>query len=239
MPLRNPFRRTAVPTDADPVSTSNGSSSHRAGTDGDSEHSGRSSSALSIKSSRTEPDEYQMSVVNDSGVYLPPSPPPERKGFWGRSHSSTATSTHRSMLSDNEQFSISRESFESYRRSFDISARSPVAPPLTPPRHSVDARPARLPVPRPHAPVDRRPTMEEAPFEDVGLNDEVKPKRRSIFGRFGDSGDHGAASPSTGTSTHHAFLFPGRRRGHSGQGAELHSMPRPVNSGPSGIQVGN
>lgn len=42
--------------------------------------------------------------------------PPERKSFWQRTTSST--SSHRGMLSDNEPFSISRESFESYRRSF-------------------------------------------------------------------------------------------------------------------------
>lgn len=95
-------------------------------------------------------------VVNDSGVYLPPSPTSERDAFWSTSasangsnggghrrtyitslsaslsrsstdnngHSPTAAS--RSSLGDIEPFSISRESFDSYRRSFDISAKSPV-----------------------------------------------------------------------------------------------------------------
>lgn len=74
--------------------------------------------------------------INDSGVYLPvcttspytsvplltrpsqPSPT-ERKNFWStKSNSSTNSSTnHRAMLSD-EPFNISRESFDSYRRSF-------------------------------------------------------------------------------------------------------------------------
>ena len=44
--------------------------------------------------------------------------PPEKRSFWQRTPTSTTTSSHRSMLSENEPFSISRESFESYRRSF-------------------------------------------------------------------------------------------------------------------------
>ena len=44
--------------------------------------------------------------------------PPDKKSFWHRTPTSTTTSSHRSALSENEPFSISRESFESYRRSF-------------------------------------------------------------------------------------------------------------------------
>lgn len=44
--------------------------------------------------------------------------PTEKKSFWQRTPTSTTSSNHRSLLSDNEPFSISRESFESYRRSF-------------------------------------------------------------------------------------------------------------------------
>lgn len=56
--------------------------------------------------------------INDSGVYLPPSPP-ERKGFWHtKSSNSVTSSNHRSVISENEPFNISRESFDSYRRSF-------------------------------------------------------------------------------------------------------------------------
>ena len=49
-----------------------------------------------------------------------PSPSAEHSGFlWRRTPTSTTTSSHRSMLSDgNDGFSISRESFDSYRRSF-------------------------------------------------------------------------------------------------------------------------
>lgn len=96
----------------------------------------------------------------------------------------------------------------------------------------------RLPSVRPFPPVEQQPTPEEAPFEEVGLNDEVKPKRRSIFGRFGDASDASSTSTSSAGSHHHGFLFSGRRRGHSGQGAELHPIDRPVSSGGPGIEVG-
>lgn len=60
--------------------------------------------------------------INDSGVCLPPSPTEERKSFWGHTNSSRSTTTtssgHRSLLRENEPFFISRESFDSYRRSF-------------------------------------------------------------------------------------------------------------------------
>ena len=44
--------------------------------------------------------------------------PTEKKSFWSKSPHSTISSNHRSLISENEPFSISRESFESYRRSF-------------------------------------------------------------------------------------------------------------------------
>jgi hypothetical protein len=69
-------------------------------------------------------------------------------------------------------------------------------------------------------------TAEEG-FEDVGLNDEVKPvKKRGLFARFGDNSDATVNSTSEPrpTSSHHTFHIPGRKRGQSGQGAELRSM---------------
>ena len=74
-------------------------------------------------------------VVNDSGVYLPVSSqqfallcvradvgqpsPPEKKSFWPRRSNPSGTSTStRDSESEIEPFSISRESFDSYRRSF-------------------------------------------------------------------------------------------------------------------------
>jgi hypothetical protein len=73
-------------------------------------------------------------VVNDSGVYLPvkppsafsksianiikPSPPAEKKGLWPRRSNISGTSNSTRNSEDIEAFSISRESFDSYRRSF-------------------------------------------------------------------------------------------------------------------------
>jgi hypothetical protein len=68
-------------------------------------------------------------------------------------------------------------------------------------------------------------------FVDVGL-DEPKPQRkRGLFSRFGDSGNNNSeeARPGSGAgqpgSTHHGFHL-GRKRGQSGQGAELRAMQR-------------
>lgn len=153
------------------------------------------------------------------------------------------------MLSETEPFNISRESFDSYRRSFDISARSPIPDCLDPlPRQSLDARRSldtrrSLDVRRSRAPgrsslqQERRKdcteeaTVEEAGFEDVGLNDEPKPiKKRGIFARFGDSSNHDGATKDKDeerpSSSHHHFNFTGRKRAQSGgQGSEMKSMP--------------
>lgn len=90
-----------------------------------------------------------------------PSPQQEKPTFWhSKSNISTTSSNHRAFLGENEPFSISRESFDSYRRSFvghanltphrnpprslcqDISARSPITDCVseTYPRQSLDAR---------------------------------------------------------------------------------------------------
>lgn len=82
---------------------------------------------------------------------------------------------------------------------------------------------------------DRPAPPEETVFEEVGLGDETKPKKRTLFSRFGDSSD---ANSSAGPSHHHGFSFTGRKRGHSGQGAELRNISRPVSSGASEIKVG-
>ncbi|KAL8872198.1 MAG: hypothetical protein Q9174_002130 [Haloplaca sp. 1 TL-2023] len=231
-PFRNPFGRkppvangtTSMQDENAPPKLNGDATSQRPGY-----ASSRASSSLSIIR-REEPNEYKLSVVNDSGVYLPPSPP-EKKSFWSRSPaSSTISSNHRSLLNENEPFSISRESFESYRRSFDISARSPVHPESTTPRQSFDSRFARPPrssikdLERP------QPTEEEA-FEDVGLNDEAKQqpvKKRGIFARFGDNSEAPSAPDGTRpSSSHRGFHLPGRKRGQSGQGAELGTIDRP------------
>ncbi|KAI9713991.1 MAG: hypothetical protein M1820_000721 [Bogoriella megaspora] len=192
------------------------------------------------------PTEYKLSEISVDGTYLPPSPNENPRTFWhSRSNTSrsTTSSNYRSMLSENnDQFNISRESFDSYRRSFDISARSPVATidhSAYPPRQSLDSRQARLQASRiPSSgtpPLPRTPAkpLEDDVFEDVGLNDEpAKPhantKKRGIFARFGGESEQtltqGDSRPS---SSHHGFHFGGgRKRGQSGQGAELGSMRR-------------
>lgn len=74
------------------------------------------------------------------------------------------------------------------------------------------------------------PFMEEEAFEDVGLADEeAKPKKKGLFSRFGDnSSETTANNNSRPSSSHLGFLLPGRRRGQSGQGAELESYKQEV-----------
>ncbi|OAA64305.1 hypothetical protein SPI_02952 [Niveomyces insectorum RCEF 264] len=157
MPIRNPFARRTATDDTLRPGSSGGlggtpsrdpapfkqPSFERVDTVGS-----LASSSRSIGSRKSQDTgEYKMSVVNDSGVYLPPSPT-ERDSFWAASsrrylaRSSTEHSRHGGGAGAGltagpnaaaigagdtiEPFSISRESFDSYRRSFDISARSPV-----------------------------------------------------------------------------------------------------------------
>ena len=155
--------------------------------------------------------------INDSGICLPPSPGEERKSFWGHTNSSrsttTTTSTHRSLIKENEPFNISRESFDSYRRSFvrlscqqsqhqvdygltlslqDISGRSPVIGAMgrpsmgERPRPSFDSRTFQ-PSPRKSTNL-QRPPLEEEGFEEVKLNDAApQPKKRGFLGHFSSS----------------------------------------------------
>lgn len=127
-------------------------------------------------------------------------------------------------------------------KSQDIAARSPiVATDTAPPRQSLDSRFPRLPYHRSSL-AERRPavptTAEESNFEDVGLNDENKhpnqPKKRGFFSKFAsDENDaapyvNGSASPTSPPQQHAGIasrLLGGRKRGQSGQGAELGVMP--------------
>jgi len=111
----------------------------------------------------------------------------------------------------------------------DISARSPVLPQELHPRarRSLDAIP-RLPRSAiGERRFDKQPPTAEEGFEEVGLNDENKQpqsKRKSFFSKFGDDHDTPPQSPNTSTSRFH---LPGRKRGQSGQGAELGEISRP------------
>ncbi|ODA78798.1 hypothetical protein RJ55_06182 [Drechmeria coniospora] len=248
MPIRNPFTTRRADADADAEADAEAD----VDVDVDDEHvpsvpaleklycqpgfervdtvGSKASSILSSRSSRSQDTgEYKMSVVNDSGVYLPPSPT-EEKAPWPRKflnsrRSSDTRST--SSFGDMEHFSISRESFDSYRRSFDISARSPVATsPVSPTGQTFDS--SYLPrVPR--SAMDRRierqpPTAEEG-FEDVGLEDHKPPptRLRGFFSKFAESQDRDSA----GDTSVSRFFITGRKRGNSGQGAELTRMERP------------
>ncbi|PGH14174.1 hypothetical protein AJ80_06043 [Polytolypa hystricis UAMH7299] len=233
-PFRNFFPKrptVAIETTSDenqpPAPVSAGSTEER-----------RQRPSLTIARGRTEEThEYKLSVVDDSGAYLPPSPT-ERKGFWSRS-SSRRGSHHRNLVNENEPFSISRESFDSYRRSFDISARSPISQSDTgASRTSLDSRFSRFtPSLTPHSTInggsfnlDGPPTTEEEErFEEVRLGDDPKPKKRGFFfTRFGDNSAAADTPPSAEnsrpSSSHRGFHLPGRKRAQSGQGAELGSM---------------
>lgn len=216
MPIRNPFKKSGID-----VQDENRPIPRSGSEQGFQKTDVVGSKPVAIK----EPVEYKLSDINDSGVYLPPSPP-EKKTFWHiKSNGSSTSSNPRSVLSENEPFSISRESFDSYRRSFDISARSPIPDLESRPRQSLDSRQLRLP--RASLQEQRRPepTKEEG-FEEVGLNDDVKPRKRGIFSRFGDSSEpHTNITDGRPTSGHgHTFHFAGRKRGQSGSGSELRPM---------------
>lgn len=228
MPIRNPFaRRQDVYTGVTPAeeNVQNGTKPTFERVD----TMGSKSSAMSIRSGNSqEPAEYKMSVVNDSGVYLPPSPPTEKKGLWPRRSNVSGTSNSTRNSEDIEAFSISRESFDSYRRSFDISARSPVVRSSADMgRQSLDS--ARIPrLPRSaigDRRFDRQPPTAEEGFEDVGLNDEhaKQVRKRGFFSKFGDGSEQATPSATTGSRFH----IGGRKRGQSGVGEELGNIQRP------------
>jgi len=186
---------------------------------------GSRASSISINKPQ-EPPEYKMSVVSVNGEYLPPSPP-EKKGFqWSKRGNPSSASVN--SQTEIEAFPISRESFDSYRRSFDISARSPITP-IESQRQSLDS--ARIPrLPRSavnERRFERQPPTAEEGFEDVGLNDDQKhPKKKGFFSKFGDDSE---------TSSTLGRFHIGRKRGQSGVGEELGSIQRPVTAGSAEI----
>ncbi|RYP08171.1 hypothetical protein DL764_002078 [Monosporascus ibericus] len=188
----------------------------------------KASSALSIRSSKSRDNgDYKMS---------------EEKGLWPRQSVSASRSSidTRSSLGDIEHFIISRESFDSYRRSFDISAKAPVqVHEVT--RRSLDS--TRFPARVPRSSVrdrsfDREPPTPEEGFEEVGLNDEQQkqqaqqqqePKKKSFFARFSDPQEsHNSQTHSQGMGM--SRFIPGRKRAQSGQGSELTPMEKPKSS---------
>lgn len=234
----------------------------------------------------------------DRNPTLQPSPV-EKEAAWPRRYLSRASSGEKSSSGEIEHFSISRESFDSYRRSFvrvrpcvpchgrggslgpgarpaqfialvfdgrigpsldvsqqldtdvplsqDICAKSPIVTTDAAPRGSLDS--ARFPrLPR-SAVGERRfgqepPTPEES-FEDVGLNDDTNKhqpphqstKKWGLFSRFGSDTPDNSPATGGGSQTMSRFL---RKRGQSGQGAELGSIPSlamdPPPTAPSSLQ---
>ncbi|CAG8887205.1 unnamed protein product [Penicillium egyptiacum] len=167
--------------------------------------------AIPIRNSQDEPTEYKLS---------------ERPSFWRRYPGSNKSVNHRDLVDNNEPFSISRESFDSYRRSFDISARSPIIhPDAAPSRTSLDSRFSRLTPSGTHSnSLTKSEIMEEETFEEVGLNDETKPKKKGFLSRFGDSGNDAQLSGPKPSTSSFGFHIPGRKRGQSGGGSELASV---------------
>lgn len=77
--------------------------------------------------------------------------------------------------------------------------------------------------------MERQPPTAEEGFEEVGLEDHKQPPRkRGFFSKFGETQD----KDSTGQQAVSRFLMPGRKRGQSGQGAELGNMDRPKTDEP-------
>jgi len=123
----------------------------------------------------------------------------------------------------------------------DISGRSPVIGGDRP-RASLDSRtfqsfqssPRKSTNLQRPAPVPlTSPMREEEDFEDVGLNDDPKPaqqaappKKRGFLSRLTESSSDQAA-PGATSGQESKWHFGGRKRGQSGQGAELGSMPQP------------
>jgi len=169
----------------------------------------KSTSSISIISRNSREEDsgaYKLSVVNDSGVYLPPSPV-EKKGFWGRTESSTSSIKD---MPDTQEggFAIPRESLDGYRRSFDISAKTQVNEcrrhSLQSSRSSFEAsgwgRPSLDAIPNrlPSIDVSESASEEdEEEFRDVELNDSAPQKKKSFLGRF-----VGSNAASDDTTTH-------------------------------------
>jgi hypothetical protein len=68
-------------------------------------------------------------------------------------------------------------------------------------------------------------------FEDIGLHDEPKPKKKSFLSRFGESPSDSPGTAGETSKSHFTLHLPGRKRGQSGQGAELGHIERPGSKG--------
>ncbi|PNP57761.1 hypothetical protein THARTR1_01919 [Trichoderma harzianum] len=208
MPIRNPFARRpgTLVTVEDNVYTDQERTSpgfERVDTVGS-----KASSALSIRSARSQDTgEYKMSGMS-WGDRLPLHPCPRRLSP--------------SLTVGGEEPVAAPVSLVAR---IDISARSPIAAYDVPARQSLDsARFARMPRSAINRHMEQLPTAEEN-FEDVGLEDQKQPPRkRGFFSKLTETQEKDS-SAQTGVSR---FLMPGRKRAQSGQGAELAAMDQPA-----------
>ncbi len=76
-------------------------------------------SSLILREEPHEEQDYKLSSVSPAGEFIPPSPP-EKQSFLSRRVMMKKKEPILTRINDDEPFVIPRESFEGYRRSFDI-----------------------------------------------------------------------------------------------------------------------
>ncbi|KAK5378704.1 hypothetical protein LTR11_004399 [Exophiala xenobiotica] len=185
--------------------------------------------ALGIKEKRADLNEFKLSsLTNRERILLVKGKIPCHNGFQPPS----MLQRQRTLLNLPRVFRILPQ--------IDISGRSPIlqADSFTS-RSSLDSRgPSRFPTRSTFSSTTfEAPTKEEEGFEDVKLNEEVKPqqpKKKSFLSRFGDSSGENLTTKEEGK---HHFHIPGRKRGQSGTGSELKDIPRPQSNGKAEVTV--
>ncbi|ERF74642.1 hypothetical protein EPUS_00772 [Endocarpon pusillum Z07020] len=214
-PFRMPFsnRRGPVTNGLEPNNDENA----RPATNGATV--GKDSVALASKSARDQPNEYKMS----SG-----------KAISYRKEELLAQDTHVDDIFEPSKSDVGQRTLLDISTGMqDISGRSPVLRGDSfPSRTSLDSRAMRLPRSSVNGSTFEKPqSTEEEGFEDVGLQDESKPKKKSFLSRFGESASDTHSSTGDTGKSHFGLHLPGRKRGQSGQGAELGHIERPGSKG--------
>jgi hypothetical protein len=126
-------------------------------------------------------------LTKDSTNDAQPSPP-EKQSFWRRYPGSARSSNHRDLVDENEPFSISRESFDSYRRSFvrfppfsalqNITKNIP-KPRLTMYRIFAPAHPSHTPTPSPPEPPSTPASLARPACPQAGSRNPTRWRRRN------------------------------------------------------------
>jgi len=182
--IRNPFKKQTLSQSSLPPSSQNTTQEPSASAQTAVVITKESSKLNIITSpSKKDDDMYKLSVINDSGVYLPPSPQETVSSFWSRRSKSTMKTES---LFEEPFSSISRESFDSYRRSFDLGGctREKLAP-----RMSLDANcgsKGKFTKATPFfIPFVEEPGDDDLMDETLVLDDDVKVKKSNYLSRFG------------------------------------------------------